>query len=196
MYADLRETVEDYRPPEASLPTPPKAIFALNQAVNAFYWLGIGIRCGAVTRAIAPIVAAMALALAGSACGDDSDDAFKERYNSAVRPLSSLGDDVVASLGGAEGQSDREISRQFDELADRFARTRRNLSGLDPPEDTKEEFDELLRALKQTVADLRAVASAAREGDPAEAQEATEALVETGQQVRRAEDAFRDSVNG
>jgi hypothetical protein len=153
---------------------------------------------GAVRRAFPPIVVALALVAGGLACGggDESDDEFKQQYNDAIRPLSQLGDDVVASLGGAEGQSDREIANQFDELSDRFARTRRNLSRLDPPEDARDEFDELVGSLKEAVADLRAVASAAREGDPAEAEDATNDLVDTGQRVRRAQDAFRDAVEG
>jgi methyl-accepting chemotaxis protein len=150
-----------------------------------------------VRRPFPSIVIALALVAGGFACGgDDSNDEFKQQYNDAIRPLSQLGDDIVASLGGAEGQSDREIANQFDELSDRFARTRRNLSRLDPPEDAKDEFDELLGSLKEAVADLRAVASAAREGDPAEAEEATNDLVDTGQRVRRAQDAFRDAVEG
>jgi methyl-accepting chemotaxis protein len=152
---------------------------------------------GAVRRPFPSIVIALALVAGGFACGgDDSNDEFKQQYNDAIRPLSQLGDDIVASLGGAEGQSDREIANQFDELSDRFARTRRNLSRLDPPEDAKDEFDDLLGSLKEAVADLRAVASAAREGDPAEAEEATNDLVDTGQRVRRAQDAFRDAVEG
>jgi len=152
---------------------------------------------GAVRRAFASIVVALALVAGGFGCGgDESDDEFKQQYNEAIRPLSQLGDDVVASLGGAEGQSDREIANQFNELSDRFARTRRNLSRLDPPEDAKDEFDELIGSLKEAVADLRAVGAAAREGDPAEAEEATNDLVETGQRVRRAQDAFRDAVEG
>jgi hypothetical protein len=146
-----------------------------------------------VTRAALPIAAALALAF-GAGCGDDADAQFKQDYNEAVRPLSTLGDDVVASLGGAEGQSNRAIARRFGELADRFERTSRNLSRLDPPADTGDEFDDLLASLKRTVADLRTVARAAKEGDPAEAAEASRALVETGQRVRRAEDAFQSAV--
>ena len=148
-------------------------------------------------RTLVAIVAGLALAAGGLACGNEEpNDEFKQRYNEAVRPLTELGDDVVASLGGAEGQSDREIAGQFDELSDRFARTRQNLARLTPPEDARDEFDELLGSLRQAVGDLRAVAAAAREGDPAEAEEATDALVETGQEVRRAEDDFRDAVEG
>jgi hypothetical protein len=140
------------------------------------------------------IAAALALALGAPGCGEDSDEQFKQDYNQAVRPLTTLGDDVVASLGGAEGQSNRAVARRFRELADRFERTRTNLSRLDPPADTEDEFDGLLASLKESVRDLRAVARAAREGDPAQAAKASKALVETGQRVRRAEEAFQDAV--
>jgi glycerol-3-phosphate dehydrogenase len=145
-----------------------------------------------VTRAVVPL-AVLALTVGGAGCGDDSEE-FKEDYNRVVRPLSALGDEVAASLAGAEGESDRAIARQFDKLADRSERARRQLERLDPPEDAQEQFDELLARLKQGIVDLRAVARAAREGDPAEAEEATEALVETGERLRQAEDEFREAV--
>jgi hypothetical protein len=148
----------------------------------------------AVTRAVLPLVAALALVFGASACGEDDTEQFKEDYNQAVRPLSTLGDDVAASLVGAEGQSDRAIATQYDKLADRFERARKNLSTLEPPDGTEEEFDELLALLKRGVTDLRAVARAAREGDPAEAQKATRTLVKTGQRLREAEEEFRDAV--
>ena len=137
-----------------------------------------------------------ALALVGApGCGEDTEE-FKEDYNQAIRPLSALGGDIGASLGGAEGQSDRAIARQFDELADRTERARQNISALDPPEDAGEQFDELLASLRQATADLRAVAASAREGDPAEAADAARALVKTGQRVREAESSLRDAVDG
>ena len=148
----------------------------------------------AVTRVLVPLVAALALIFGASGCGGDDSEEFKEDYNRVVRPLSALGDEVAASLAGAEGQSDRAIARQFDKLADRSERARRQLARLDPPEDAREQFDELLARLKQGITDLRAVARAAREGDPAEAEEATETLVETGERLRQAEDEFREAV--
>jgi len=148
----------------------------------------------AVTRAVVLLVAALALVFGASACGEDDTEQFKEDYNQAVRPLSTLGDDVAASLVGAEGQSDEAIATQYDKLADRFERARKNLSRLEPPEDSREEFDELLALLKQGVGDLRAVARAARESHPREAEKATRTLVETGQRLREAEEEFRRAV--
>jgi hypothetical protein len=147
-----------------------------------------------VTRALVPLVAVLALAFGSFACGDDDSEEFKEDYNRVVRPLSTLGDDVAASLATAGERSDSENAARFDELADRSERARERVARLEPPEDAQEQFDDLLVLLKQGVADLRAVARAARQGDPAEAEEATQALVETGQRVRQAEDEFKDAV--
>jgi hypothetical protein len=146
-----------------------------------------------VARAVVPLIAVLALALGAAGCGDDSEE-FKDDYDAAVEPLSALGDNVAATLTGADAYSDRELATRLDGFADRFQRARRNLSQLDPPDDVRDQFDELLALLKEGIADLRNVARAAREGDPAEAQEATAALLDTGQRVREAEAEFKDAV--
>jgi hypothetical protein len=146
-----------------------------------------------VTRALAPLLAALALALGAAGCGDDSRE-FKEDYNAAVEPLSAVGDNVAATLKGADAFSDAELATRLDGLADRFQRARRDLSRLEAPDDVQDQFDELLALLKEGIGDLRAVARAARKGDPAQAEEATQALVETGQRVRQAEAEFKDDV--
>ena len=149
-----------------------------------------------MARAVVPILLALVLSFGAVACGQDSSDEFKDQYNEAVRPLSQLGDDVVASLSGAGERSDRELARQLDRYADNAERVRRNLSELDPPEDTTDQFNDLLAALKQSVADLRQVGASAKEGDPAEAERATQDLVASGQRLQRAESAFRNAVEG
>jgi hypothetical protein len=150
-----------------------------------------------MTRAVVSILAAVTLVFGAVACGgDDSNDEFKDQYNEAVRPLNQLGDDVVASLTSAGEGSDRELARRLDNYADRAEQTRRRLSELDPPGDTRDQFDDLLAALEQSVADLRAVGASAKEGDPAEAQEATKDLIESGQRLRSAESDFRNAVEG
>jgi hypothetical protein len=148
-----------------------------------------------VTRVLTSIAAALALLFGVVGCGEDSNDEFKDQYNEALRPLSSLGDEVVSTLTEG-GQSDQALGRQLEKLAGRAEETRKNLSELEPPEDAADRYDELLGALKQSVADLRAVGESAREGDPVEAQEATQALVESGQELQQAETAFRNAVEG
>ena len=149
-----------------------------------------------MARLVASILLLLALSFGAVACGDDSNDEFKDQYNQAVRPLSQLGDEVVASLTGAGQGSDRELARELDRYADRAARVRRNLSRLEPPEGTEDQFDDLLAALKESAGDLRAVAASATEGDPTEARKATQDLVESGQRLRSAESDFRNAVEG
>ena len=148
-----------------------------------------------MTRVLASIATALALLFGAVGCGEDSNDEFKDQYNEALRPLSSLGDEVVSTLTEG-GRSDQALGRQLEKLAGRAEETRKNLSELEPPEEAADQYDELLGALKQSVADLRAVGESAREGDPVEAQEATQALVESGQELQQAETAFRNAVEG
>ena len=56
--------------------------------------------------------------IAFAACGEDDDNAFKEDYNTAVKPLSELNEGISSSLSGAAGQSNDAIADQFQKLAD------------------------------------------------------------------------------
>ena len=79
--------------------------------------MGIGLRWPIVTRVLASIGAALALFFGAVGCGGDSND-FKDQYNEAVRPLSSLGDQIGASLSGGEGQSNQALAAQYEKLAE------------------------------------------------------------------------------
>jgi len=136
----------------------------------------------------------LAFALAAAGCDDDSE-AFKEDYNRAVRPLSEL-KDIGGSIGNAAGQTNQELAKELSRLADRAERTGTNLSRLDAPDDAKEEFDDLLAALRETIRDLRGFAAAAKEGDPAEANKASRELMESGAKVQEAEAELKDAVEG
>ena len=73
---------------------------------------------------------------------------------------------------------------------------RDNLAELEPPEDAKDSFDELLSSLQDGTDDLRAIATAAREGDPAAARQATQDLQASGQEIQKAETALQEAVDG
>jgi len=148
------------------------------------------------TRLAAAVTLACALALAVSACGESEETEFKEDYNAAVKPLSELNTDIGSSIGGASGRSNDAIAREFEQLADKAQQTRDNLAELEPPEDAQESFDELLSSLKKGTEDLRAVAQAAKDGDPAAAREASAALVSSGRAIQKAETELQDAVEG
>jgi methyl-accepting chemotaxis protein len=141
--------------------------------------------------------AALGLALAGVAgCGEDeARDRFREDYNAAVDRLSKIDSDIRETTGGAAGQSNAEIAREFGRIADTAQQTRTDLSKLDPPEDARDEFDDLLAALRGGVEDLRAVAGAARSNDPQAAREAVEDLSRSGEEISEAENELKDAVD-
>jgi methyl-accepting chemotaxis protein len=142
-------------------------------------------------RAALPLIL---LTLAAGGCGDGEGDSneFREGYNAAVERLGAINSDI----GQAAGQSNEEIAREFRQLAERTAETRSDLSRLSPPEDARDEFDELLASLRQGIRDLRAVAKAARSSDPQAASEAARKLARTGEEISAAETALKDEVDG
>lgn len=149
------------------------------------------------TRPVAITVVVLASSLPIAACGGGGDDEnFKEDYNAAVKPLTELNSDIGNSLGGAGGQSNQAIAKEFDKLASKAQETRENLAELDPPEDAKEEFDNLVSALKDGADDLKAVADAARDGNPAKARQAGQDLVKSGTAVQEAETKLQTAVDG
>ena len=131
-----------------------------------------------------------------AACGEDDTNAFKEDYNTAVKPLSELNADIGESLGGAGGQSNDAIATEFQQLADKAQQARDNLAELDPPGDAKESFDNLLSSLQKGTDNLRAVAVAAKDGDPQAARQAANDLVASGQEIQKAETELQQDVDG
>ena len=148
------------------------------------------------SRLTAVCLAALAVVLPASGCGGDDSDQFREDYNAAVERLSSINSDIGSAAGGAAGQSNDAIAREFDKIADTAEQTRSDLAELDPPDDAKEEFDALLASLEQGVDDLRAVASAAKSDNPAEANQAVRDLARTGKEITEAENALKKAVDG
>ena len=148
------------------------------------------------TRLAVALALICLLAIAFTACGEDENNAFKEDYNTAVKPLSELNEDIGSSLSGAAGQSNDAISQQFEKLADKAQQARDNLAELEPPDDAKDSFDKLLSSLQKGTDDLRAVASAAKDGDPQAARQAAQDLVSSGEQIQKAETALQQDVDG
>ena len=127
--------------------------------------------------------AVLLVLLAAAGCGG-GDGSFTQDYNHAVRPLSELGRHV-----GTKPSS-------FDRLAKRTAETRANLAKLDPPDGAKDELATMLSRLDEVVADLRAVARTARNGDVVKQRQAARALVHSSSAVERAESRLKRAVEG
>jgi methyl-accepting chemotaxis protein len=143
---------------------------------------------------LAGVLVALA-ALAAGCAGDDSDD-FREAYNAAIERLSSVSQDIGSATEEASGRSNKAIAKEFNRIADTTERTRSKLAGLEPPDDAKDEFDELLGHLKTGVDDLRSVADAARSSNPRAARRAVKELAQSSREIGQAEDALKHAVDG
>jgi hypothetical protein len=148
------------------------------------------------TRIAAFAVLAAALSFGAVACGEDDADAFKEDYNAAVKPLSEANSDVSGAISGEADQSNAAIAKDFEGLAQKTQQTRDNLADLDPPEDAKDAYDDLLSALKEGTADLRAVAEAAKDSDPVAARTARDSLESSAEDIQKAEARLQRAVDG
>jgi chromosome segregation ATPase len=144
--------------------------------------------------ALAAVALVVGPALAG--CGDDDADAFKEDYNAAVKPLSEANSQVSGAIDSESDESNAAIAERFQGLAEKTQQTQDNLRELEPPEDAKEAYDELLGALKVGTDDLSAVAEAARDSDPAAARTARDSLEESAEDIQQAERALQRAVDG
>jgi hypothetical protein len=148
------------------------------------------------TRIAAFAALAAALSFGAIACGGDDADAFKEEYNAAVKPLSEANSDVSGAISGEADQSNAAIAKDFEGLAQKTQQTRDNLAALDPPEDARDAYDDLLSALKRGTSDLRAVAEAAKDSDPVAARTARDSLESSAEEIRKSESRLQRAVDG
>jgi hypothetical protein len=147
----------------------------------------------ALARVAAAGLLSALLALAGVGCGQ-APNGFRADYNKAIAPVSEVRVAVAGSLRKAAQRSRAALSAELGDLTARFGQARRNLSRLDPPEGTGDEFDELLSALDTATTDLGALARAVKKGDRSAARKASDALSESGNEISDAEKRFQDAV--
>jgi predicted nucleic acid-binding Zn-ribbon protein len=138
-----------------------------------------------VVRSLAILVALTGIAV-GAGCGEDQRDAYADDFQSLSRRLVALGEEVELSIQTASGKSDEQLQREFDKLADRLGRLRRELDGLDPPDDLASTQKELVEAMDAVEAALRGIERAAAGGNAGAARRSTIELVRASEGVRAA----------
>jgi hypothetical protein len=136
-------------------------------------------------RAFLPAALFAAAIALGAGCGGD-EESYSEDYRPLSRQIVALGEEVGRSVQGAQGQSDAEIERRFDALADELGGLRRKLAKLDPPDDLATLQAELVDAMKAAEDALRGIERAAAAGDPDAARESTIDLVRASEDLRDA----------
>jgi hypothetical protein len=143
-------------------------------------------------------LAAVALAtLVIAACGGGNDDdtaSFEEDYPALSDRLVSLGEEVGTAIENADTETDQALADQFGRFAEQLGGLRQDLEELEPPEELAAERDDLLAAMGEVRTSLDGIASAAEEGDPQAARDATLELVEGSAELRDARQALSRAV--
>jgi hypothetical protein len=161
-------------------------------------------RTSRVRRRVLPIVALVALAVAG--CGGDSkkDDeaataakakaaaaaAFKTGAKAATAETTKIGDDLGTAIQGADKETDAALAATFTGLASRARGVVADLNALETPQASRAEVTALVGALGTGAQDLDAIATAARANDAASARSATETLIKDSPAIKAAKDAL------
>lgn len=137
----------------------------------------------------------MAIPGAAACGGDDGDDqAFQDDFPALSQRISALGEEVGTTIETAENASDQELANEFDDFAQQLGDLRQELEELEPPEDLADEREDLVSALGDVRSSLQSIASAAEEGDPEAAREATLELIDRSDELRQARQALSSAV--
>jgi predicted nucleic acid-binding Zn-ribbon protein len=149
-----------------------------------------------MSRPLTALVAVGLATLCIAACGGDDgeDEAFRDDFPALSERIATLGEEVGTTLETAERASDRELAREFDDFAEEIGDLRQELQDLEPPEDLADERDELVSAMGGVRSSLEEIASAAEEGDPEAAREATLELIDRSNELRDARRALATAV--
>jgi hypothetical protein len=113
------------------------------------------------------------LLLAAAGCGSDQRSDFRSDMRSLDGQVQRLGHEVGSAINGAATKTNGELAAQFDTLSRRTRDLANRIDDTDPPGDLKPARDRLSRALRTAARDLRAISTAAANGDGGAARAAT-----------------------
>jgi hypothetical protein len=149
-----------------------------------------------MTRPLTALVAVALAALGIAACGGDDgeDQSFQDDFPALSERIQSLGEEVGNTIETAEGASDRELAEEFDDFAQKLGDLRQELEDMEPPEDLADEREDLVSAMGDVRSSLEDIASAAEDGDPEAAREATLELINRSDELRDARRELTSAV--
>jgi len=126
------------------------------------------------------LLGVLLIALGLSACGESTEDKYKEGFPPIDRGLVALGDDVATALREAGESGDRALAAELSRYSRRLGGLRERLDRLEAPSTLAKDHAALLGATAAVREALRDVATAARAGDATAARDAATRLVRAG----------------
>lgn len=125
-------------------------------------------------RAIPALLAVLVAAVAAAGCGDSGSSStvpskaeYKTTYASLNTQINQLGAAISNALTKSAGKSNKEISKEFNDLADRVQETAKKVDDATPPADPAIEKQQaaLVAGLNTAADDLAAIGKAAGKKD-------------------------------
>ena len=139
-----------------------------------------------MSRVLTALLAALLLA----ACGESSDDEYRDELPRIDRRLAVLASDVGEGLRTAGEADDSRLAGEFGGYARRLGRLRERVDELDAPDRLAEHHGELLAAMAAVRGALADVERAARRSDATAARAAAVRLVRGGERLDQARRAL------
>lgn len=146
------------------------------------------------TRSRALAAGLTTIALAGCGSSAPSLSAFRSGFETDRAQFRRLGEDLQATVGGAQTKTNTQLAAELEPLAASARHQAAQLAKLKPPASYKANLDKLVSGFDAVAVDLKRIAESATAGDAQAAGAATRSLVADATKVKAADLAIADAL--